>query len=424
GRRTPGYDFFLKIVPRKEQYRARNNLVNMAMGVNADWILFLDDDMVVPDDLFARLVAHDKDVCGALYFQRGGQYFPVMMKRTEAKDGYVNYSFIEDFPRNSLFKVDVIGGGCMLIKMSVFERMMEPYFWIDGIGGTDVYFSHRCYEMGVEIFCDTGLELGHMTTGEILTERTLPAQKRFMGAMHEKLIEDAMGYTGLGKDRIYDACIKASGFDHGAFWLSRERESWEGYLDFYTNDPEEQLLRLIYFQLETPNVNDLIFNRVDPFLLKRLLPGNNILDFGAGTGRFTVALAEMGFDVRSVDLISSPYQEFVKWRVKERELNVDFGQILDFAEWTPNVFNGSDQYHGVLMVGVFDHLPNPLEVVKHIHASMAPTAVLVMDVDTGKGADHNNPQHLLAFDSATIQKEIEKIGFKRDHTNQFVWERL
>ncbi|KKK91440.1 hypothetical protein LCGC14_2712990, partial [marine sediment metagenome] len=85
GRRTPGYDFFLKIVPRKEQYRARNNLVNMAMGVSADWILFLDDDMVVPDDLFARLVAHDKDVCGALYFQRGGQYFPVMMKRTEAK---------------------------------------------------------------------------------------------------------------------------------------------------------------------------------------------------------------------------------------------------------------------------------------------------------------------------------------------------
>ena len=35
-----------------------------------------------------------------------------------------------------------------------------------------------------------------------------------------------------------------------------------------------------------------------------------------------------------------------------------------------------------------------------------------------------NPQHLLAFDSATVQKEIEKIGFKRDHTNQFVWERL
>ena len=424
GRRSGGYDFYLKIVGRKEQYRARNNLVNMALGVSADWILFLDDDMVVPNDLFDRLSAHDKDVCGALYFQRGGQYYPVIMQRVEGKDGFVNFRFVEDFPRKALTKVDVIGGGCMLIKTSVFKSMMEPYFWIDGIVGTDIAICERFREAKVEVWVDTSVELGHMTTGEVLTEKTLPPHRRFTGMIRERLLEDIMDYTGLGKDRIYDACARAACEDYAGIWDSRERKSWEGYKDYYIQEPDRQLLHLVYHQMITEQPGDYVVNRVDPYLLKRILPGENILDFGAGSGMYTIAMAENGFNVRSVDLVDSPYQEFVKWRVKKHNLNVDFGQVLDFNEWTPNVFAKWGEYHAVLMLGVFDHLPNPFEVLERIHRSMAIGGLLIMDVSKGKSALQGQPQHIMAFDPGTVNRKIEKLGFKQDNSNEFIWERL
>lgn len=39
------------------------------------------------------------------------------------------------------------------------------------------------------------------------------------------------------------------------------------------------------------------------YIQKFLKPGAKVLEIGAGTGRYSIALAEMGYDVTAVDLV-------------------------------------------------------------------------------------------------------------------------
>jgi len=53
---------------------ARNNIVATAIKENYTHIMFLDCDMVFPPDTVNRLLAHDKDICAALYRRRRPPY--------------------------------------------------------------------------------------------------------------------------------------------------------------------------------------------------------------------------------------------------------------------------------------------------------------------------------------------------------------
>ena len=103
---------------------------------------------------------------------------------------------------------------------------------------------------------------------------------------------------------------------------------------------------------------------------------------------------------------------------------MDFGQVLGFNEWTPHVFAKWGEYHCVLMLGVLDHLPNPFEVLERVHRSMAIGGLLVMDAGVGKDASRGQPQHIMAFDTGTVQRKVEELGFRQDPSNMYVWERL
>jgi len=417
GRRCPNTDFYLKIVAKKEQYRARNNIVNMAMGVDADWILFLDDDMVVPNDLYERLRAHDKDITGVLYWQRGGAYHPVILKRTSGVDGHYNYEFMGDFPRNQLAKVDCIGGGCMLIRTDIFAKMIQPYFWVDGIVGTDIYFCHRAFEAGIDVYCDTTIELGHMNLPTVITEKTIPQHRRHMALNREELLEDAQDYFKLNRDQFYDDCARAGAEDHVWRWKQHERESWEGYKDYYLQDPKWQVLRLIHYNLEFDHGSDYVFNTLDFQSLMRILPGKRVLDFGAGVGMCTIPMARMGLEVTSLDIEDSPYQKFLIWRANKHKLEgIGFTQALDFDKYTEN------QYDAVIFLGVMDHLQNPMEVLKRLHHSLAPGGMLVLDVNIKRS--EQQPQHLMNYDEGSIVRDVERIGFRLSVDNQIIWERI
>src|SRR5512135_1690847 len=97
GRRCPDIDFYLRVLGKKEQFRARNNLAAMAMefltGEN-DVMLMLDDDMILPTYTFERLLEvldehPDAGVVGGLYWQRGGTYRPVIQKLLQSADGFM-----------------------------------------------------------------------------------------------------------------------------------------------------------------------------------------------------------------------------------------------------------------------------------------------------------------------------------------------
>ena len=179
GRDYPDCQFFMGIKSKSEQARARNYIVNSALSINCDYILMIDDDMIIEDDqtdFLRKLLNHNVPAVGVLYWQRGGEFRPVMLHEKEVKGEVGKYIWYDESEiKGELQEVDVIGGGFMLIKAEVFLRMLEPYFWYDGTVGTDIYICRRIRELGYKCYVDTSIELGHRSSErQTINSKTKP----------------------------------------------------------------------------------------------------------------------------------------------------------------------------------------------------------------------------------------------------------
>ncbi len=96
---------------------ARNDGVRKAREFAADYILFLDSDMIFPRATLHRLLLHRKDIVGATYSKRV-QPFPILGAALDPPA----------FDAQGLFEMKHLPAGCLLIKMSVFSALTEPYF--------------------------------------------------------------------------------------------------------------------------------------------------------------------------------------------------------------------------------------------------------------------------------------------------------
>ena len=142
---------------------SRNKLANAAKG---DYILFLDDDVLPPPNTIGKLYAHKKDFVSGLYFARQRPHYPQI--HTISKEDERRCDSVIDYKRDALIEVDATGGGCMLIKKKVFEKLEEPYFhYIPAEGdapkmGEDFYFCKKVKKAGFKIYCDTSVVCKHI----------------------------------------------------------------------------------------------------------------------------------------------------------------------------------------------------------------------------------------------------------------------
>jgi GT2 family glycosyltransferase len=186
GRRYTEYDFFLAIKGKSEQFRARNAIVEAALSRDCDYIFMLDDDHIIDIDkkigpspkyfFLNKLVNHlegrpEIGIIGALYYQRGGNCDPVIMEET--KKGQYFFKTHQEVT-GGMQKVAVTGGGCMLIRREVFDKIESPYFAPEFEYGTDIQICKKATEAGFEVWCDTSIEIGHLKTeSEIITSKSL-----------------------------------------------------------------------------------------------------------------------------------------------------------------------------------------------------------------------------------------------------------
>jgi glycosyltransferase involved in cell wall biosynthesis len=139
---------------------ARNNAVARAQELGADYLLFLDSDMVFPRSTLLRLLAHGRDIVGATYLRRTPPFAILGARLAEAPLG------------NSpgLAEMQHLPTGCLLIRMKVFEAMTRPYFRFrhdettGDVIGEDYDFCDRARQLGYRIWCDGALsfEIGHI----------------------------------------------------------------------------------------------------------------------------------------------------------------------------------------------------------------------------------------------------------------------
>ena len=142
-------------------HQMRNDIVKTAMEIKADYVMFIDSDMVFPSDGILKLLSHNKDVIGGNYNARK---FPLESTVRVVDD---NGNFLStQLPTDKIAKVFAVPTGFMLIKLSAIKDIPHPFDFDrqqDGsLIGEDVNFCKRCNEKGLEVWCDPGFLIGHI----------------------------------------------------------------------------------------------------------------------------------------------------------------------------------------------------------------------------------------------------------------------
>ncbi len=156
---APGHQIMIDKLEGGSISLARNLLAQNAIKAKADYMLFLDTDMLFPRDTLARLLSHGKEVVGCVYRKRKAPY---------TQNGIPEIDF--SCEQSALREMETLPGGCLLIKTSVFDKLKFPYFAEHYHGGHDIltpedyYFSLRAREAGFQVWCDTKLsrEIDHI----------------------------------------------------------------------------------------------------------------------------------------------------------------------------------------------------------------------------------------------------------------------
>lgn len=150
-------------------YTSRNELARKAMEMNADFVFWLDSDMLfdpntLTDMLCTMQERKDIDFLSGLYFRRVAPFSPVLFDKLEIDDTGCHWTEFEKIPE-ALFQVGAVGFGCVLIRTEVIMSVMSKFgnmFAPIGNVGEDVSFCWRARQCGYDIWVDPRVSLGHV----------------------------------------------------------------------------------------------------------------------------------------------------------------------------------------------------------------------------------------------------------------------
>jgi len=406
GKRMPEHDFFLIPKSKSEQFRARNAIVTTALQFNCDYLLFLDDDHIfdwkeVPNhdayDFLQKLLDHDKDIVGCLYYHRTGEYRPVLMKHTG--DPGNQYSFMNDAEiKGELQRVDVQGGGVMLIKTKIFDKITPPYFEPEmqtkGISlGTDIQLCKKAAEAGFDVWCDTSIVVGHLKQEKEIVHSenrsSFIADNALRGGLAEDWMfqnwlagyrEDVRAYTGLDDETILEMAIQ---YNEG----QTNFRDFDNPKDYYRQLGHEQICRQAFFHSRPAMAQQSLI------ILKQFKRGfrGYGLDYGCGSAPVGYELLKKGHRMDFVDLDGATAYEFHKWRVDKND-DVD----SDAAGWSLG-----GPYDFVLFLDAIEHIEDWEAVMDEALGRLKPRGILVTNYFDNH--DYNNPEHISMDHNAVAQ---------------------
>jgi SAM-dependent methyltransferase len=426
GRRYQEHEFFLAIKRKSEQFRARNSIVEVAAQMCADYVWFLDDDHVFDEidgnlpspayEHLRRLLEHfdatpDAGIIGCLYYHRGGECRPVLM--TETAPG--RHRLLFDYEVNhQLQEVAVQGGGCMLIKMEVFDKLGYAPFAPEHDYGTDIQVCMKAREAGYKVYCDTSLTLGHVKNERsIVTARN---RHQHMADYHEQsdaVVQHAVLHRAL---REFRADVKAylnADSDEALAQMAdpylAHKSRFSEFADpreFYRSADNCYLARAAFIHHE--KLGTLPALEFDSYVLQTIRmdkPGRG-LDFGCGSAPVSFELARRAHEVWFCDIKGSPPFEFLKWRANKNKL----GTKAHFLDVTDNGHPGwPKDLDYVLALDSLEHLQEGewQQVLQRIAESLRDAGCLITNFILLN--DNGNNEHIF-MDKPRFVAEALRLG--------------
>lgn len=147
-------------------YTSRNLLGQTAIEMGADYVFWLDSDMVFPPDTLVKMIKtleeNDLDFLSGVYFRRVAPYKPVLYD--EMDDTGVNHTEFEKIP-DGIFEIGGCGFGCVLMKtdilIDVLASEMDMFTPLPR-AGEDISFCIRARRCGYKLYADSRIPLGHV----------------------------------------------------------------------------------------------------------------------------------------------------------------------------------------------------------------------------------------------------------------------
>jgi hypothetical protein len=176
------FEFFIATQGRVFTALSRERIADTAVSMGADYLLMVDDDMIVPSDLFEQLYRHNVDIVAPLAFTRYPPHKPVLyeLKRgfdvIKNQEHYTNYPIL-DYPKDTLVECDAVGFGSVLIKVDVLKSIPKSWFMNTSPAGEDIHFCWSAIKNGRKVFMDTSIKIGHLSDPEEITEETYESEK-------------------------------------------------------------------------------------------------------------------------------------------------------------------------------------------------------------------------------------------------------
>ena len=113
-------------------------------------------------------------------------------------------------------------------------------------------------------------------------------------------------------------------------------------IDYYNNYDEDSRL--------SPRHGTVEFLTTIRYIEKYIKPGSRVLEIGAGTGRYSHALARLGYTVDAVELVPHNIEVFCRHMLPAEHITITQGNALDLSAFSDN------QYDITLLLGPLYHL--------------------------------------------------------------------
>jgi len=183
------------ISPRNVVHIGRAEVVKKAIMYGAEYLMFLDDDMLPPYDIISRLYNYQKDYISGIAYKRNEPYFPCIFTGKNKSGVWMPDTRL----KQGLIKVDITGLSCAMIKMDIIKNLISKLgdekikkrgglFYFNRYG-EDFNFTEELKKNGIDIFVDSNMIVDHLGRRLKVNDQTYLSYTKQQEALKEMRLQ-------------------------------------------------------------------------------------------------------------------------------------------------------------------------------------------------------------------------------------------